>query len=100
MAQEIERKFLVDLDQLPLLEDLHITRQGYIPTQGTATVRVCISNKKAFLTLKGKAAGISRSEFEYPIPVEDAEKMLAELCATPLIEKKVTLFLTKDIPGS
>lgn len=88
MAEEIERKFLVDPARLPLLGDPHIIRQGYIPTEGTATVRVRISNEKAFLTLKGRATGISRSEFEYPIPVKDAEKMLSELCAAPLIEKK------------
>jgi len=88
MAKEIERKFLVDPAQLPPLENPHIIRQGYIPTQGTATVRVRISNEEAFLTLKGRATGISRSEFEYPIPVADAEKMLSELCARPLIEKK------------
>ena len=88
MAEEIERKFLVDPVQLPPLENPHIIRQGYIPTQGTATVRVRISNEKAFITLKGRATGISRSEFEYLIPVEDAKKMLSELCAKPLIEKR------------
>ena len=88
MAEEIERKFLVDPAQLPPLEHPHIIRQGYIPTQGTATVRVRISSEKAFLTLKGRATGISRSEFEYPIPVEDAGKMLSELCAKPLIKKR------------
>ena len=61
-------------------------KQGYVPTQGI-TVRARISDDQAFLTLKGRATGLSRSEFEYPIPVEDARQILTELCAHPLIEK-------------
>jgi len=86
MAKEIERKFLVDTSKLPTLPKGHIMRQGYVPTQGI-TVRARISNDQAFLTLKGRATGLSRSEFEYPIPVEDAHQILDELCAYPLIEK-------------
>ena len=88
MAKEIERKFLVDPLRLPVLETPYVIKQGYIPTIQKATVRIRISNDKAFLTLKGKATGLTRSEFEYLIPVDDAEKMLQELCASPLIEKK------------
>ncbi len=86
MAKEIERKFLVDTSKLPTLPKGYIMKQGYVPTQGI-TVRARISNDQAFLTLKGKATGLSRSEFEYPIPVKDAEQILDELCAHPLIEK-------------
>jgi len=86
MVKEIERKFLVDTSKLPTLPKGHIMKQGYVPTQGI-TVRARISNDKAFLTLKGRATGLSRSEFEYPIPVADALQILSELCAHPLIEK-------------
>ena len=86
MSKEIERKFLVDTSKLPTLPKGHIMKQGYVPTQGI-TVRARISNDQAFLTLKGRATGLSRSEFEYPIPVEDAQQILDELCAHPLIEK-------------
>lgn len=88
MAKEIERKFLVDQTKLPILKNPHVIKQGYIPTKETATVRIRISNEKAFLTLKGKATGLTRSEFEYFVPLDDAEKMLQELCSSPLIEKK------------
>jgi len=88
MSKEIERKFLVDREKLPLLKDPYLIRQGYIPTGGTATVRLRISNDKAYLTIKGRATGLTRSEFEYPVPVEDAQKMLEELCSKPLIAKK------------
>jgi adenylate cyclase len=86
MAKEIERKFLVDISKLPTLPKANIMKQGYIPTQGI-TVRTRITDDQAFLTLKGRATGLSRSEFEYPIPVEDAQQILNELCTHPLIEK-------------
>lgn len=86
MAKEIERKFLVDTAKLPTLPSGHIMKQGYVPTQGI-TVRARISDDQAFLTLKGRATGLSRSEFEYPIPVKDARQILDELCSHPLIEK-------------
>ena len=86
MAKEIERKFLVDTGKLPALPKGMVLKQGYIPTQGI-TVRARISDDQAFLTLKGRAAGLTRSEFEYPIPVKDARQILNELCAHPLIEK-------------
>ena len=87
MAQEIERKFLVDPSKLPQLSSCYTIKQGYIAASG-ATVRVRIRNNEAFLTLKGKAKGLTRSEFEYPIPVTDAEAMLSELCLHPVISKK------------
>jgi adenylate cyclase len=87
MAKEIERKFLVDSTKLPLLSNPKHIIQGYIPAQN-ATLRVRISNDKAYLTLKGRAKGLSRSEFEYEIPLSDAKSILEELCIKPYIEKK------------
>ncbi|MEA1953672.1 MAG: CYTH domain-containing protein [Campylobacterota bacterium] len=86
MAQEIERKFLVNIDKLPTLPIGDIIKQGYIPTEGI-TVRIRIRNTLAYLTIKGKANGLSRLEFEYPIPLMDAQQILTELCSHPLIEK-------------
>jgi len=86
MAIEIERKFLIlNTDFLEGLQGTEF-KQGYLNREG-ATVRVRVAGDKAFLTIKGKTQGISRSEFEYPIPVNDAEAMLATLCALPPIEK-------------
>ena len=87
MAQEIERKFLIDPDKLPALNDGQTIKQGYIPTADLTTVRVRISNDKAYLTIKGQTHGNTRSEFEYPVPVTDAEHMLNELCQQPFIDK-------------
>ena len=85
MAQEIERKFLVQSAAWRALAAGRCYCQGYIPTQGKQTVRVRIIGDQGYLTLKGPAIGISRSEFEYEIPLADAQAMLSELCQTPLI---------------
>ena len=88
MAKEIERKFLVDFQKLPPLSNPYSIKQGYISGCISATVRIRIRNEEAFLTLKGKTNGLSRSEFEYPVPLSDAKQMLEELCSTAVIEKK------------
>ena len=88
MAVEIERKFLVDETLLPQLTDGHTIKQGYIQTADRNTVRVRVSDDKAFLTLKSSSTGATRLEFEYPVPLEDAEQMLENLCQKPFIDKK------------
>lgn len=87
MAQEIERKFLVNSQMLSLSSKGERVVQGYIKTEDSTTVRIRIRGEQAFLTLKGVSKGISRSEFEYPIPLLDAEKMLQEFCSNQIIEK-------------
>ncbi len=88
MGVEIERKFLVDETLLPQLTNGHTIKQGYIQTAGLNTVRVRISDEKAFLTLKSSSKGATRLEFEYPVPLEDAQLMLENLCQKPFIDKK------------
>jgi len=87
MAVEIERKFLVYSDRLPALADGQRIVQGYIPTADRTTVRVRLSDQQAWLTLKGRTTGISRPEFEYPIPATDARQILEQLCSGGLVEK-------------
>lgn len=87
MALEIERKFLVTDDTWRGLSEGTLYRQGYLPTQDKTTVRVRVAGDRGFFTIKGPSRGISRSEYEYEIPLADAEAMLAELCRPPLIEK-------------
>ncbi|BCL38411.1 CYTH domain-containing protein [Nostoc sp. MS1] len=86
MAKEIERKFLVNGDSWRQLDEGSLYRQGYIASQG-ATVRVRIAGNQGYLTIKGPTVNFSRSEFEYSIPLADAEEMLDTLCDRPLIEK-------------
>lgn len=87
MATEIERKFLVVSDQWRHLAAGTRYRQGYLASETGKTVRVRIAGEQAFLTIKGITQGLARPEFEYPIPLEDAQTMLDTLCELPLIEK-------------
>jgi CYTH domain-containing protein len=88
MATETERKFLVLSDHWKQEGKGIRYRQGYLSTHPERTVRVRIGCEKAYLTVKGiTKEGVSRLEFEYPIPLQDAEQMLDTLCERPLIEK-------------
>ncbi len=87
MGVEIEYKFLIDETKLPTLKNGYTIKQGYIQTVDHTTVRIRIRDKEAFLTIKGKSQGASRLEFEYPIPLSDAQEMLTNLCHASLIEK-------------
>ncbi len=87
MAREIERKFLVIGDDWRGLAPGKDYRQGYLSTVAERTVRVRVAGERAFLTVKGISVGASRAEFEYGIPVADADEMLDGLCERPIIEK-------------
>lgn len=78
MKTEMEYKFLVDPEKWEEIEKPkpHLIVQGYIHSTKDNTVRVRIKGKKGFLTIKGKTEGISRSEFEYEIPLNDAEELI------------------------
>lgn len=88
MAMEVERKFLVVGDAWRA-EVASATRivQGYVAQTERATVRVRIKGERAFLTLKGASQGIVRREFEYEVPVAEAEVMLGELVTGPVVDK-------------
>jgi adenylate cyclase len=87
MANEIERKFLVNVKAwVPQDAGIHF-KQGYLNTQKERVVRVRIEGSRAKLTIKGITTGITRAEFEYAIPLEDASILLDQLCEKPLIDK-------------
>jgi len=81
MSVEIERKFLVEGDtwRSQVASESHIM-QGYLASSPEVTVRVRVKGNQAFLTIKGESRGVARSEYEYPIPVVDAEEMLRDGC--------------------
>jgi CYTH domain-containing protein len=87
MPVEIERKFLVKDDAWRDGGPGQRFCQGYLSQSGGVTVRVRRAGPRAFLTIKGRGNGLVRPEFEYPIPVEEAEELLHSLCQRPLIEK-------------
>jgi CYTH domain-containing protein len=87
MGIEIERKFLVKAETWRLQAVGTRYRQGYITQESNVTVRVRVAGNQGFLTLKGKAQNYTRPEFEYAIPVADAEQMLDLWCDPQLVEK-------------
>ncbi len=87
MGIEIERKFLTASDAWRAGAQGRRYRQGYLAADPGCTVRVRVVDDEAWLTIKGPTQGLSRSEFEYPIPVADAVDLLASLCQQPVIDK-------------
>ena len=87
MGKEIERKFLVKDKSYRKNTKGILFKQGYLSTDLNRIVRVRIQDSKGFITIKGKNLGAVRSDFEYEIPLQDAEEMLDILCEKPIIEK-------------
>ncbi len=86
MPLEIERKFLVIKEKMAIDVRGEYLCQGYLNDEPNRTVRIRIAGECAFLTIKGPSKGISRSEFEYPVPVSEAREML-KMTISPPIEK-------------
>jgi len=84
---EIERKFLIKSDEWKSLGKRKFYQQGYLLVDKNRTIRIRTVEEKGFITIKGSGRGISRSEFEYQIPVEEARIILETLCEKPLIKK-------------
>ena len=87
MATEIERKYLVDTTRWHPGSSGVTYRQGYLLESKKGAVRVRIAGERAYLTIKSATEGISRREFEYPIPLADAMVMLDALREHAPIEK-------------
>jgi len=87
MPLEIERKFLLNGDDWKAnISKKVIIKQGYLNSQKERTVRVRTYDEKGFLTIKAKSENFTRKEFEYEIPIVEANELL-ELCEKPIIEK-------------
>jgi CYTH domain-containing protein len=87
MAKEIERKFLVNSSKWKNPSEYVDIKQGYLVKSGKKVVRVRIAGNQAFLTIKGNLQGITRDEFEYSIPISDAQNLLA-MCEGYVISKR------------
>lgn len=85
---EIERKYLVKGDDWKSSSDSVFVRQGFLSLDKNCTVRVRSVEGTGVITVKGPTKGISRAEFEYKIPVDEAEEMLGSLCSGSVIEKR------------
>jgi len=86
MPVEIERKFLVTSDDWRAGSVSTPVVQGYLSRDPDRIVRVRLCGDQAFMTVKGRSAGITRAEIEFPVPMETGRDLLA-LCLAPTIQK-------------
>ena len=87
MKLEIERKFKVNDSKLTLLNSGDHIVQGYLSDNNKNSIRVRRINDDAYLTIKNSDTAMVRSEFEYPINLDEANYMLKYLCLNLLIKK-------------
>ncbi|MEQ1543575.1 CYTH domain-containing protein [Methyloglobulus sp.] len=96
MAIEIEHKFLLaNEDWRQHVKKSVKYKQGYLSSQPTSSIRIRISDNQAWLNIKSATIGTERLEFEYEIPLSDADEIINTLCRKPLIEK-IRHFVTND----
>ncbi len=88
MSMEIERKYLVKSDSWLNSDNkkVHIS-QGYLANTERGSIRVRLAENKASLNIKSMTLGVTRTEYDYPIPADKARSFLDNLCMQPLIEK-------------
>ena len=81
MTVEIERRFLLADDSWrEAAGEPLVLQQGYLSVEKERTIRVRIIGSQAWLTLKGYISDMTRSEFEYAIPLAHAQAMMADMC--------------------
>lgn len=88
MGLEIERKFLIKKEAWSKVRPYksNLIRQAYLLTDPHKTIRLRVTDQKGFITIKGARKDITRAEFEYEIPVEEADQMIDQF-TDKMIEK-------------
>ena len=99
MGIEIERKFLVDEKKWAALNKPEGVpfKQGYLVSEPEKTIRVRVAGKSAWITIKGATVGVSRSEYEYAIPVKDAEEMLSTMAGAVIAKKRFKIHFASKL---
>lgn len=88
MAVEIEHKFLLANDNWrSQVTHSSFFRQGYLTSDSNSSIRIRISGTHAWLNIKSATIGTQRHEYEYEIPLDDANEIIDNLCRKPVIEK-------------
>lgn len=88
MAIEIEHKFLLANNSWrDFVNRSVVYKQGYLTSNSNSSIRVRIGDNQAWLNIKSATIGTQRHEYEYAIPVQDADEIITNLCRKPLIEK-------------
>src|SRR5262245_41952958 len=87
MPREIERKFLLKSDAWhSQVSESKAMSQGYLASGGNVSVRVRVAGNEAWLNIKAGGFVVSRQEYEYRLPLDEARELLA-LAEGPLVEK-------------
>lgn len=88
MKTEIERKFLVAHEgwRARVTGRRHLI-DGLVARSGGVKVRVRIDGLGASLAVKGPRVGLSREEYERPIPLAEARAMLTSFCGDRVVTK-------------
>ncbi len=88
MPIEIERKFLLNNDNWRAeVKTSYRIRQGYMGEIDKASVRIRVQGDKANINIKSATLAMRRMEYEYAIPLNEAEEMLDQLCKQPQVDK-------------
>jgi CYTH domain-containing protein len=88
VGKEVERKYRVSGEAWRALGRGTHYRQGYLNSNKERTVRIRSTGEKAYITIKGITVGATRAEYEYEIPVADADAIIDTLAERPIIEKR------------
>ena len=96
---EIERKFLVDSKawEMQSKDIPAVIAQSYLLNTKEKTIRLRIKNREAYITIKGPTKGITRDEFEYQIPIADAEIMIETFKLKVLRKKRFEVVINKTL---
>ena len=93
VATETEHKFLVnkELWQKAQPRKGEFIRQGYLQNEPDRTVRVRVTKKRAYITVKGPTTGASRDEYEFRIPIKEADEILDKFCGNVIAKTRYRL---------
>ena len=90
MPTEIEHKYLVKMElwKKVVPNESKPVKQGYVSSSPVSSVRVRVMGDKGYVTIKGKSTNASRLEYEYEIPLTEAEEMLSAFCSNDIIKTR------------
>lgn len=89
--KEIERKFLVEDESVFQNCRFDRIQQSYLFNEQNRSLRIRIKNNLAFMTIKGNQIGMTRDEFEYQIPIDDARQIIERFDLKLLSKKRYYL---------
>ena len=98
-CMEIERKFLIhrQLWDAVIKPSPKKIVQAYLVSTAEKTIRIRIKGDQGFITIKGPTKGISRSEFEYEIPLIDAEALISQFAEKVINKERYEIYFDEKL---